>query len=653
MTEQPVKIVNPFTTIYDVTDQTPLDQVPPEYWKQKQAKKDEKEEAEKLKTEIELFSKNPECEKKLMEQAHTTISKFDDHIIRIVFHVGLSTYFKPLNLGLKAESGSGKSYSTVETLKFLPNEDIEEIGSQSPKVISHQNGIRKSKDGKILDEEKEPQKPLQKDFKDPTLGWGDAERKEFFEAEKLYKEQKAKWDKDIRESYYEVDLRNKTLVFLESVNLETFKMFKTTMSHDGEYIDHKYVDDRGTVHITRLIGAPAMIFNSVDSSYVEEFATRTLSATPSIRAEKIAESMDISNKKSAYPWDFETEPFNRKVIKEYIRKIKTYLKQGNIRVAVPFVDIKESFSNTAIRDMRDFNKFLELVPSYAIFKMFQRPIIMIAGKRYLLPTIQDAIDAKSTYDAILETTKTSTDYRVIEFYNTVVKNTKGLSAEDLTDRYNKEKKRPLSVKRIREWLKRLEDIGYVDIREATERNEKGYIDRRFNAYYPLKNAPNTAIVDFATDLKPILEKGFKKWLENTPIQTDVPPIILNIDGTANQITIEEIKDIIINNKKTGSNIDGTYSNPISIPIEENKPDNTPIQEIAVNGAFTKWLEYERIPRQGGRTCSSVDNGGYDCTLEAEYNLNGNLYCVECFKKRVKENAENGFGVREKERKEDA
>jgi hypothetical protein len=641
LTEPPITpklITEPFKTIYDVTDQTPVDDIPKEYYTGfKQQQKDEKTLAEQLQNGVENFSKNPDIEKLLLEQVHQTVSKFDDHIIRVVFHVGLSAYFKPLNLGLKAESGSGKSYSTLETIKFLPDEDVQTIGSQSPKVISHENGIPKTLDGEILTDDKAPVMPNEEAC---------ADHKEFLEEKKRHKEAIKEWKKKLDNCIYEVDLRNKILLFLESINLETFKMFKITMSHDKEFIDHKYVDDKGKVHRTRLIGASAMIFNSVDSSYVEEFATRTFSATPSTRAEKIEDSMRISNNKSAYPWIYEQESFNKKIIKDYIRKIKAYLVQGKIRVATPFDGIHEGFSKDATRDMRDFNKFLELLPSYAIFKLFQRPIAMIQGHRYLIPTIEDALDAKFAYDSILETTKTSTDYRIIEFYNKIVASkVNGCDVEFLADEYNKDRKHPVSIRRIREWLTRLEEIGYVDIREATHKNDKGYIDRRYNSYFPLKkkNAANTAILQTSVDLTNILQKGFEKWVKNTTLQTDIPIIILNIDGTAKPISLEEMKDIILGNKKTGSNINGVILTPNSNPVDKTKPENTAIPKIAIKAVFSRYVTATPIKRCPGIYCTAMNHGD-DCHYEAEWNLNGNLLCKSHFPEQVKLCEENGTGV---------
>ena len=150
-----IAIAEPFKTNIDVTPDTPIEELPEDYAQgMKQRLLCEAEELKALQQGLEGLSRNPDVEELLMDQAHQTISKFDDHIIQAVFHVGLSTYLKPLNLGLKCESGSGKSYGTRETITFLPPEDVQFIGSQSPKVISHENGIRKSQDGEILEESK-------------------------------------------------------------------------------------------------------------------------------------------------------------------------------------------------------------------------------------------------------------------------------------------------------------------------------------------------------------------------------------------------------------------------------------------------------------------------------------------------------------------
>lgn len=587
-------IDKPFCLDIDVTDKTPVDEIPESYYKNvKKEWKDQREDLQAIAKGLQELSINPASEQILLSEIHRTTSSHDDHVVKVAFHAALSAYNKPLNLALKAESGSGKSYSTTQTVLMMPQEDVLYIASQSPKVISHENGVRKSKDGRLLTDELEPKKPLQKDYKDPILGWGDQERKDFAEAEKLYKEQKAQWDIDLQDCYYEVDLRNKIVVFLESINTETFKMLKSTMSHDNEengWVDHKYVDDKGRIHKTRLLGAPCLIFNSLDNEYVSEFATRCLTATPSTSKDKIASAMEISNRKSSFPWDYRVENFKRRLIQEYIRKIRDTMQKGKISVVNPFTDVHQAFSKEQTRSMRDFNKYLELMAPYAMFKLFQRPVIIVAGRRYLVPTVQDALDAKAAFDAIIQTTQTGTEQRIISFYYEVVaKHPNGAEVEFLTDEFNKGRKKAYASRTIRDWLNRLVDIEWVDEREDGHENSKGYIDRRFKLYVPLKKAESTAVLETTVDLKVVLEKSFKSWLKTiVEIKSFTPPIIIpKIDGTAIEISIEEMESTILGlemPKFSGGseeNTSATVSKSEIILTCENKLERTAISQTTV------------------------------------------------------------------------
>jgi hypothetical protein len=420
-----------------------------------------------------------------------------------------------------------------------------------------------------------------------------------------------------------------------------------------------------------------------------------LTATPKTTQEKIEAAMRISNLKSCYPWIYEKEAFNKKLIQEYIRKIKFYLEKGKINVANPFDGIDKGFSKDATRDMRDFNKFLELLPSYAIFKLFQRPIMTIAGHRYLIPTIQDALNAKEAFDNIIETTKTGTDARIIEFYSKYVANQfNGSDAETLTDLYNKGddnkgRKHKLSVTRIRAWLIRLEQLNWVDIREAKDVNSKGYVDRRYNSYFPLKNiTPNALITAISVDLEPILKEAFETWLKNTLTETDSVTqfIILNIDGTATEITLEEMKALII--KTGGGNNKECIINQGLSSESNNKGESTLIPEKSVIGVIlevnpekdtdsaqlkegvpsvppfpdklkvineesglkrlevnpdSKVLFAKRVKPVSGQRCQGEGKGSR-CTLEATWNLNGNLYCDDHFDASKKSCEENGYTV---------
>jgi len=511
-----------------------------------------------FKEELEGLALNPQIEQLLLDEVHRTVSSHDDHIIKAIFYAGISAYISPLNVALKCESGSGKTYSTTQTIKFLPPENVLLIG----------NGIRKTPDGRNFDDIPEPQKPRREYEPDPEV---------YRQLLKNYEEEKKAYNKLKEESIYEVDLHNKILVFLESVNLETFKMLKPTMSHDDEYINHKYVDDKGKVHTTRLYGFPTAIFNSLDNEYFSEFATRTLTLTPTTTPSKITASMQISNNKSSFPWEYQNITHNKHLIHEYIRQIRDTITKQKLRAVNPFPHIKELFSQNAVRDMRDFNKFLELLPSHAAFKLYQRPIITVENQKYIVATVQDVLDAKTLFDSVSETTKTGTEQRIINFYNQFVKRkVNGATVNTLTDEYNKANREHKTTRTIQRWLNRLAEIEYVDPREGET------VGSRAITYYPLKGTTNETgqsdirqaldNTEMAKELRRFCEKDFELWLNQ--LQTTQPAIrceVLSIDGTSREITIEEFKQKVL--EIIDLSCRQIENKPNSAPVEQNAPES--------------------------------------------------------------------------------
>ncbi len=538
---QPVQ--KPFSLDIDVTGDTPLNEIPESYGANVKARIiAESKFAADVQKGIEELSVNPEVETAILNEIHLSVSSLDDPIIKTVLHAGVSAFASPLNISLKAESGSGKSYSTLETIKYLPQENVMHVGSDSPKVFSHLNGVKKclSENGVelLFDEVPEPQKPDKKDY----------------DLLDDYKRDFSKYSEDLKaynalkeSSWYEIDLRNKIIVYLESINPELFKMLKATMSHDAECVIHRYVDEQGKTREVHLLGAPVLIFNSLDAYFMAEFATRTLTISPVTTPEKFEASMNISNRKSCYPWLYASDTLQRTAIKEYFRRIRDAMKEGRIKTINPFDGVAELFSKSQTRDMRDFNKFLELLPTYAITKLFQRPIIILGNQRFLVPTVDDFYSAKAVFDSVAETTKTGTEQRIISFYwDCVAKHPgTGVTVETLTDEYNANRKKPVSSRRIREWLDRLEEIEFLDARVGEQLTAKGDIDRQKITYHPLKLKGTNAVLDFAIDLKPILEKAFDSWLKNVAAEVVSHPImILNIDGTAKQLNLEEFCAVV-------------------------------------------------------------------------------------------------------------
>ena len=110
-----------------------------------------------------------------------------------VFFTGLSAYLpQPINLFLKGESGVGKTYNVVETLKYFPQEDIWFLGGLSPKALIHDYGTLLNKHGEPLDLTEKPVKPKKNHYKDDM---GEFKEAEYREALERYKEQLKAWRK--------------------------------------------------------------------------------------------------------------------------------------------------------------------------------------------------------------------------------------------------------------------------------------------------------------------------------------------------------------------------------------------------------------------------------------------------------------------------
>ena len=138
------------------------------------------------------LSQDPKLEERLRVDLNRTV-KNDNHVTSAVFYIALSAYLDSGNLALKGVSGAGKSYGTTETLLYFPKEDVWLIGSQSPKVISHEHGELMTGNDEPINLDEAPAKPDKRDYDDPA---------DFSDAMKCYKAQRRAWDEKLKNSYH-------------------------------------------------------------------------------------------------------------------------------------------------------------------------------------------------------------------------------------------------------------------------------------------------------------------------------------------------------------------------------------------------------------------------------------------------------------------
>jgi len=489
---------------------------------------------EKYAEVMEPLALNPDLEQMFLDDLHKIVSAHDDHVTRANFHTALSMYNIPVNNAVKGESGAGKTYGTLEVIDYFPEEDVHVVGSQSPKVVSHDYGEFMTGQDEPLNREDAPVKPKSRDYDRPE---------EYEEARQAYKMAKLDWDKKIQNSYYLIKLTGKTFVFLDTISYETFEMFKCTLSHDKPRIAHKYVDDKGNVHTTILEGWPSAIFCSVDKKWLSEFSTRCFTVSPSTAREKIGAGMEITSQKKSYPWEYEKDGKTKAFLKALIREIRETFKKHNLKVVCPFPNMWKLFDSNQIRDMRDYNHFCEILPAYTMLKLFQRPIMVVNGQKWLVSSLEDVKAAKALFDEIAETTKSGTEKRVIDFYENFVRpRVNGVTLDVLVTEYNEVNANGvLSDFEIRKWLKRLNMIGWVNIRKGVQE------DKRRDTFYPLKNLPQAKIseTNCFSDKQLLLElelqKDFKTWLETSSKKVTVTGYeILNFrDKQPLPLTVED------------------------------------------------------------------------------------------------------------------
>lgn len=502
-----------------------------------------------------------------------------------VFFAGLSAYLpEPINLFLKGESGVGKSYNVVETLKYFPEEDIWFLGGLSPKALIHSYGVLLNKYGEPIDLLEKPAKPKKSSFKDD---FGEFKEAEYAKALENYREQLNAWNEEIRDAYTLIDLSHKTLVFLESPEQETFRMLFPILSHDNHKVEYRFTDKtaKGQLRTTRVViqGWPATIFLSTDKRYMEELATRSFTVTPESSKEKIEEANRLTNQKASFPWQYNHETTETQTIKKLVQSIKNQFTNNQTNIVIPFTSLHEFFPKEIVRDMRDFQHFTQFLKTITALHIYQRPFLKINGKKFLIATIEDVKNALETYSEVFETTRTGTEQKILAFYHQIIQTKENWHLKELTAEYNRLNEKKLSSETIRLMLERLSQIGYIDI-------QKDGNDKRLNIYTPLIKEEKSKIsqkIETWTTSASKLKNSFKEWLKNIPQTTpfyyykDFPG---SIWGEA-EITIEEASQITLEQPLTEnllSSINKDTCEIISTDNSElktgNKPENIQTSE---------------------------------------------------------------------------
>lgn len=512
-------------------------------------------------TRYEMMEKDPNILKHYQDYIRKTV-KFDEHTKNIVFFTALSAMcadydnkLTPLNLFLKGDSGSGKTYNVMETIKFFDPNDLWLLGALSPKALVYQYG-------ELLDEENRPIDMSERPDKNkPRKRSGEsdetyADRLGHWEADKL------RWNERMKRSKYVVDLSGKILVFLEAPQEETFLMLRPILSHDAKEISFRMATKEGGNILTKnvvLRGWCATIFCTTQVEFLEELSTRSFTASPMATTEKIGAGIDLVGKRASMPFLFHKD-YEFEMLHGYLsivssqqvgnNKLLSTGKGKNFRVINPFgKHFAEKYPSREVRAMRDIQHVLALMNISAMFHFKQRPFLTIGEndlekETWLMVTAKDFEIVAEFIPKIGETTLSGLPQTALDVFEKVVKplacKQTTFNYNELVDKYNEEFTKKRSYSYIRDIMKGLMTAGYVT-------SEKDPEDKRKINMKILRNPDNPFKIAFKDFLGSFSETDFKNWFEDCKNYSQKQPVLMNTQNPEKTIeTDDDLNEVFQN-----------------------------------------------------------------------------------------------------------
>ncbi|MDW8076019.1 MAG: hypothetical protein RMJ14_00015 [Nitrososphaerota archaeon] len=339
----------------------------------------------------------------------------------LVFLTMLSCYTESdqLNLALKGESSTGKSYIALAVSELFPSEDIIMVAYASPTAFFHEVGE--------LDEE----------------------------------------SKTIT-----VDLSNKIIIFLDQPHDLLLERLRPLLSHDRKELTYKITDKQERKGLrtktVKLIGFPAVVFCTGHLGVDLQEATRMLLVSPETSSEKIRESILFKAKTEGNQnlLKIIEEDEGLSVLRERVKMVKN---SGIRKVIIPNAEevasrFMESRERLKPRHMRDISKIFCLIKCLALLNFMHRPregdTIIASG--------EDIEQAFRLYNEVAAAQELGVPPYALEIYQKIIlpesqKSPKGgITRRELMEHHLKVFGRPLSENFLkRELIPALEGAGLI------------------------------------------------------------------------------------------------------------------------------------------------------------------------------------------------
>jgi hypothetical protein len=401
----------------------------------------------------------------LMQHIQKRVKNDYGHV-NAVLCTALSAYTNnPLNYFAKGPSSIGKTHGITETLKMFPQNTIWYLGGLTPKALIHEHGTLVDEHGNEIED----------DWIEQRLDlWDDARRNNVTVKKDRYvlvKQLQREYKDVLRCSRYVVDLSDKLIVFLESPNIETWMILRPLLSHDVQETTYKFPDKtkQGSLRTKTVVlkGFPAMICCTTDEKYLEDLSTRSLTATPNTDIEKFQQAIHLLGQQRSRPWKFDlSRDPEFAEIQEYLTRLRDILRIRSWNIIIPYADeLAAIYPHQLARDMRDFDHFLQLIYTYTILHLFQRPRIDAPHGKLVFSTIHDFELALRLFRDIEETTRSGLPGHVVKFFHdTIVPLTQDDATpypQQLCTYHNQHHDRKIGMDTVYSYVNSLDTVGWI------------------------------------------------------------------------------------------------------------------------------------------------------------------------------------------------
>ncbi len=492
---------------------------------------------------IEELKEHPNILQYIMKHLSKKI-KHDKATKIVTFLTGLSAYTKtPINLFIRGESSSGKTWNARHALQYYPPENIWDLGDLSPTALIHEHGtLIDRRNGEEINPD---DKPATWQYKNEN---GQFDRAAFNDANK-------EWREKIKNSVYLVNLEFKTILFLDAPKIETLNKLKPILSHDKYEIEYRFTDRTSksglrTSHVI-IRGFPATIFCSSNLEFSKDFTTRGFTVTPQEQPEKIGDVIDYKMDINAHPWLHENDK-QLETIRKYIEAVQSrYIIMKQPYIVLPYAKtLGKHMSRTTPRDMRDADYFTFLIKMSCLLHLYQRPLLKMNGAYYFIANMDDFCNALEVWTEICETTKTGLPQNVLDiFYKLVLplhEQGETIHINNLVDVSLEKLGKKMSSKTLYKHINLLREIGWVD-------TDPDPNDKRKNIVRVLGNPKNILLSSLFDFPSKFTAEKLKEWfIEVINYSPETPVLLTQVNEGSNYSLKKE--DINVHTKLTNESI---------------------------------------------------------------------------------------------------